>query len=71
MKKKRTYDITHKVIRVRISAYAFFVELGRKAGLPMAEALHLFIAEHMVKWLLENKELERTGGVAAVSDRGR
>ena len=40
-KKKRNYDITHKVMRVRSGDYAFLAEVSRKAGIPMAEALHL------------------------------
>jgi len=45
MKKKRNYDITHKVMRVRAGDYAFLAEVSRKADIPMAEALHLVIEQ--------------------------
>lgn len=45
MKKKRNYDITHKVMRVCAGDYAFLAEISRKADIPMAEALHLVISE--------------------------
>lgn len=45
MKKKRAYDITHKVIRVRAGDYALLTEISRQLNLPMAEALHLVITE--------------------------
>lgn len=45
MRKKRTYDITHKVIRARAGDYAFLAEISRQFGVPMAEALHLVITD--------------------------
>jgi len=45
MKKKRNYDITHKVMRVRAGDYAFLAEVSREADIPMAEALHLVIEQ--------------------------
>ena len=45
MRKKRTYDITHRVIRVRAGDYAFLTEISRQFDVPMAEALHLVITD--------------------------
>jgi len=45
MKKKRNYDITHRVIRARAGDYALLAEISRRLGVPMAEALHLVITE--------------------------
>ena len=45
MKKKRNYDITHRVMRVRAGDYALLVEISQKADIPMAEALHLIITD--------------------------
>lgn len=42
-KKKRNYDITHKVMRVLAGDYALLMEISRRAGIPMAEALHKLI----------------------------
>lgn len=43
IKKKRNYDITHKVMRVQAGDYAMLMELSRSAGIPIAEALHTLI----------------------------
>ena len=45
MRKKRTYDITHRVIRVRAGDYAFLAEISRQFDVPMAEALHQVITD--------------------------
>lgn len=43
MKKKDSYDITHKVMRVQVGDYTFLAELSRKTDTPMAETLHLVL----------------------------
>ncbi len=45
MRKKTNYDKKYKVMRVRAGDYAFVAEVSRKAGVSMAEALHLVILQ--------------------------
>lgn len=47
MKKKKNYDIAHKVMRVRAGDYALLAEIARQASVPMAEALHLAITDSL------------------------
>jgi len=43
MKKKKTYDITHRVIRVEVDDYAFIKAISQSQNIPIAEALHLIL----------------------------
>ncbi|MBA7551858.1 hypothetical protein ES705_44408 [subsurface metagenome] len=43
MKKKKNYDITHRVMRVLAGDYALLMEISRRADIPMATALHKLI----------------------------
>jgi hypothetical protein len=47
MKKKRNYDITHRVVRVIASDYAFLVGISQRFGVSMSEALHLAITRQI------------------------
>ncbi len=56
MKRQYSYDLAHKVMRVRASDYAFLLEVSRRDGVPMAEALHQ---------VLQHKEQEKKEKLAA------
>jgi len=43
MKKTKTYDLAHRVMRVQAGDYAIISEVSEKAGISMAEALHLLL----------------------------
>lgn len=48
MKRKKNYDITHRVVRVLAGDYALLIEISQLAGISMAEALHRLI-EHQAQ----------------------
>jgi hypothetical protein len=40
MKKKKNYDITHKVVRVNADDYKFLIDMSAKTGLPVSDVIH-------------------------------